>query len=114
MEIAFGVIGGLGMFLYGMNIMGTGLQKAAGQKLKRLIEVLTRNRLMAVIVGALVTMVIQSSSGTTVMTVGFLWCERGRELNTRHVQTVLANGAKRRTEDCWLMFVGNSQVPRLL
>lgn len=72
MEIAFGVIGGLGMFLYGMNIMGTGLQKAAGQKLKRLIEVLTRNRLMAVIVGALVTMVIQSSSGTTVMTVGFV------------------------------------------
>ncbi len=72
MEIAFGVIGGLGMFLYGMNIMGTGLQKAAGKKLKRLIEVLTRNRLMGVIIGALVTMVIQTSSGTTVMVVGFV------------------------------------------
>ena len=72
MEIAFGVIGGLGMFLYGMNIMGTGLQKAAGKKLKRLIEVLTRNRLMGVLIGALVTMVIQTSSGTTVMVVGFV------------------------------------------
>ena len=72
MEIAFGVIGGLGMFLYGMNIMGTGLQKAAGKKLKRLIEVLTRNRLMGVLLGAAVTMVIQTSSGTTVMVVGFV------------------------------------------
>lgn len=72
MEIAFGVIGGLGMFLYGMNIMGTGLQKAAGKKLKRLIEVLTSNRFMGVLVGALVTMVIQTSSGTTVMVVGFV------------------------------------------
>ncbi|AFS78100.1 Na/Pi-cotransporter family protein/PhoU family protein [Gottschalkia acidurici 9a] len=72
MEIAFGVIGGLGMFLYGMNIMGTGLQKAAGEKLKRLIEILTNNRFMGVLVGALVTMVIQSSSATTVMVVGFV------------------------------------------
>lgn len=72
MEIAFGVVGGLGMFLYGMNIMGTGLQKAAGDRLKKLIEVLTRNRLMAVVIGALVTVVIQSSSATTVMTVGFV------------------------------------------
>ena len=72
MEIAFGVIGGLGMFLYGMNIMGTGLQKAAGRKLKRLIEVLTSNRFMGVLVGALVTMLIQTSSGTTVMVVGFV------------------------------------------
>lgn len=72
MQIAFGVLGGLGLFLYGMNLMGTGLQKAAGEKLKRLIEVLTSNRLMGVIVGTLVTMVIQSSSATTVMVIGFV------------------------------------------
>ncbi|SDZ26518.1 phosphate:Na+ symporter [Proteiniborus ethanoligenes] len=72
MEIAFGVLGGLGLFLYGMNLMGTGLQKAAGQKLKRLIEILTSNRFMGVIVGIIVTAVIQSSSATTVMVIGFV------------------------------------------
>ncbi|WP_077369971.1 Na/Pi cotransporter family protein [Anaerosalibacter sp. Marseille-P3206] len=72
MEIAVGVLGGLGLFLYGMNLMGTGLQKAAGEKLKKLIEVLTNNRLMGVLVGALVTMIIQSSSATTVMVIGFV------------------------------------------
>lgn len=72
MEIAISLLGGLGLFLYGMNIMGTGLQKAAGEKLKKLIEVLTNNRLMGVLVGALVTMVIQSSSATTVMVIGFV------------------------------------------
>lgn len=72
MGIAVPVIGGLGLFLYGMNIMGTGLEKAAGSKLKRLIEVLTTNRFMGVIVGALVTMIVQSSSATTVMVIGFV------------------------------------------
>ncbi len=72
MDIALPVLGGLGLFLYGMNIMGTGLEKAAGEKLKRLIEILTSNRLMGVIVGTVVTMIIQSSSATTVMVVGFV------------------------------------------
>lgn len=72
MQIAFGVLGGLGLFLYGMNLMGTGLQKAAGEKLKKLIEMLTSNRLMGVIVGTVVTMVVQSSSATTVMVIGFV------------------------------------------
>jgi len=72
MDIALPVLGGLGLFLYGMNLMGTGLQKAAGEKLKKLIEILTNNRLMGVVVGALVTMVIQSSSATTVMVIGFV------------------------------------------
>ena len=72
MEIALPVLGGLGLFLYGMNLMGTGLQKAAGNKLKRLIEVLTNNRIMGVIVGAMVTMVVQSSSATAVMVIGFV------------------------------------------
>jgi phosphate:Na+ symporter len=72
MQVAFGVLGGLGLFLYGMNLMGTGLQKAAGEKLKKLIEVLTNNRFMGVIVGTIVTMVVQSSSATTVMVIGFV------------------------------------------
>lgn len=72
MDIAIGVLGGLGLFLYGMNLMGTGLQKAAGDRLKKLIEVLTNNRFMGVLVGAGVTMIIQSSSATTVMVIGFV------------------------------------------
>ncbi|MFZ5969808.1 MAG: Na/Pi cotransporter family protein [Bacillota bacterium] len=72
MEIAIGLIGGLGLFLYGMRIMGEGLEKAAGEKLKKLIEVLTNNRVMGVLVGTVVTAIIQSSSATTVMVVGFV------------------------------------------
>lgn len=72
MDIALPVLGGLGLFLYGMNLMGSGLQKAAGDKLKRLIEVLTNNRLMGVLVGTVVTMVVQSSSATSVMVIGFV------------------------------------------
>lgn len=72
MKIAFGLIGGLGLFLYGMRVMGDGLEKAAGNKLKKLIEILTNNRVMGVIVGTIVTAIIQSSSATTVMVVGFV------------------------------------------
>ncbi len=72
MSIAIGVIGGLGLFLYGMNLMGSALQRSAGSKLKRLVEILTRNRFIGVLVGIVVTMVIQSSSATTVMVVGFV------------------------------------------
>lgn len=72
MSVAIGVLGGLGLFLFGMQMMGAGLQKAAGKKLERIIEVLTTNRFMGVFVGMLVTGVIQSSSATTVMVVGFV------------------------------------------
>ena len=72
MDIAISLIGGLGMFLYGMNVMGDGLQKAAGEKLKKIIEMLTTNKIMGVLVGTLVTAIIQSSSATTVMTIGFV------------------------------------------
>ena len=71
-EIFFGLLGGLGLFLYGMNIMSTGLQKTAGDNLKSIIGLLTTNRLMAVIVGTVVTAIIQSSSASTVMVVGFV------------------------------------------
>ena len=68
----FGTIGGLGLFLFGMGLMSDGLKKAAGQKLKSLLEVLTKRRVIAVMTGALVTALIQSSSATTVMTVGLV------------------------------------------
>lgn len=68
----FQFMGGLGMFLYGMHIMADGLQKTAGGKMKKLLGFLTNNRLMAVLVGALITAIIQSSGATTVMVVGFV------------------------------------------
>lgn len=72
MEITFGVLGGLGLFLYGMHVMSSGLQKVAGSKLKDIISMLTANRVMGVAVGAVVTAIVQSSSATTVMVVGFV------------------------------------------
>ncbi len=72
MDIAINLIGGLGLFLFGMSYMGDGLQKTAGSKMKDILAALTKNKLMGVLVGALVTGVIQSSSATTVMVVGFV------------------------------------------
>ena len=66
------VAGGLGLFLFGMKLMGEGLENAAGDKLKSILEKVTKNPISAVLVGAFVTMVIQSSSATTVMVVGFV------------------------------------------
>ena len=68
----FKFVGGLGLFLYGMHIMADGLQKSAGDRVKRLMGFLTRNRLVAILVGAGITAIIQSSSATTVMVVGFV------------------------------------------
>lgn len=68
----FSFVGGLGMFLYGMNIMADGLQKSAGGRMQKLMSFLTKNRLMAILVGAGITAIIQSSSATTVMVVGFV------------------------------------------
>lgn len=66
------LIGGLALFLYGMNVMGAGLEKMSGGKLERILENLTSNPIKAVLLGAGVTAVIQSSSATTVMVVGFV------------------------------------------
>ena len=66
------LLGGLGLFIYGMKIMGDGLENAAGDGLKSILEKVTKNPIIAVIVGAIVTAVIQSSSATTVMVVGFV------------------------------------------
>ena len=72
LELVFVFAGGLGMFLYGMNMMGDGLQKSAGNKMKKLLGFLTNNRLVAILVGTVVTSIVQSSSATTVMVVGFV------------------------------------------
>ena len=69
------LLGGLGLFLFGMKYMGEGLELAAGPKMKDLLEKLTRNRVMGFLLGALVTVVIQSSSATTVMVMGFINAE---------------------------------------
>ena len=68
----FGFIGGLGLFLYGMNTMADGMQKSAGSRMSQFLGMLTNNRFMAVILGALITAIIQSSGATTVMVVGFV------------------------------------------
>lgn len=72
LDVGLSFIGGLGLFLFGMSFMGEGLQKAAGPKMKKLLSVLTSNRFLGVLVGAGVTALIQSSSATTVMVVGFV------------------------------------------
>ena len=65
-EELFLFAGGLGMLIYGMQLMSQGLENAAGNRMKSLLEALTRNKLMGVVLGALITAVIQSSSATTV------------------------------------------------
>jgi len=70
--MAFSTVGGLGLFLFGMGYMSDALKKAAGRKLKKLLESLTRNRIVAVLMGAGVTGLIQSSAATTVMCIGFV------------------------------------------
>ena len=71
-KVIFGLIGGLALFLYGMNSMSDALQKAAGERMKKILGFLTRNPVMGVLAGALVTAVLQSSSATTVMVIGFV------------------------------------------
>ncbi|HMM59833.1 MAG TPA: Na/Pi symporter, partial [Candidatus Rifleibacterium sp.] len=72
MYLMFGLFGGLGMFLFGMNLGADGLQKIAGKKMKEILGTFTNNRYMGVLTGILVTAVTQSSSATTVMLVGFV------------------------------------------
>ena len=72
MSIVISLLGGLGLFLFGMKLMSEGLEKAAGAKMRKILEAMTKNRFVGVIVGALFTAVIQSSSATTVMVVSFV------------------------------------------
>ena len=72
METIFGLLGGLALFLFGMNLMSESLQKAAGEKMKSILGLLTKNPVLGVLAGALTTAVLQSSSATTVMVIGFV------------------------------------------
>ena len=72
LQIAFGLLGGLAIFIYGMNMMSECLQKAAGEKMKSILALLTKNPLLGVLAGAVTTAVLQSSSATTVMAIGFV------------------------------------------
>lgn len=72
LQIIFGLLGGLAVFIYGMNMMSECLQKAAGERMKNILSMLTRNPVMGALAGALVTAVLQSSSATTVMAIGFV------------------------------------------
>lgn len=72
LEILMKVVGGLGLFLYGMDNMSSGMQKIAGKRLKKILTVLTTNRFLAIGVGLFVTMLVQSSSVSTVMAIGFV------------------------------------------
>lgn len=102
-EMLFMFIGGLGMFLYGMNVMADGLQKSAGGKMKQLLGVLTSHRLLGVLVGALVTAVIQSSSATTVMVVGFV---NAGLLNLTQAVGVIMGANIGTTVTAWLVSMG--------
>ena len=72
MRTVFGLLGGLAVFIYGMNMMSEGLQKVAGEKMKYVLGILTKNPIVGVLAGALTTAVLQSSSATTVMVIGFV------------------------------------------
>ncbi len=72
MELIVNLLGGLGLFLFGMKFMSEGLQKAAGARLRSILEAMTKNKIIAVLFGALFTAIIQSSGATTVMVVTFV------------------------------------------
>lgn len=72
LKIFFGLIGGLALFLYGMNGMSSSLQKVAGERMKKILAMLTKNPVLGAIAGCIVTAVLQSSSATTVMVIGFV------------------------------------------
>ena len=71
-SVFLGLMGGLALFLYGMQMTSTGLEAAAGDRMKSILERLTSNRFMGILIGVGITALIQSSSATTVMVVGFV------------------------------------------
>ena len=95
--------GGLGMFIYGMQIMAQGLEHAAGTRMKSLLEALTRNKLAGVLLGAVITAVIQSSSATTVMVVGFVNAEI---MNLTQAMSVIMGANIGTTATGWLVSAG--------
>ena len=86
LSLILGLLGGLALFLYGMQMMSDGLEKAAGDRLKSILEKLTSNRFLGVLVGAVITAIIQSSSATTVMVIGFV---NARLMNLRQAVWII-------------------------
>ena len=85
-QLAITVLGGLAIFVYGMGLMSEGLTQIAGARLKAVLGYITRNRFMAILAGAGITAIIQSSSATTVMTVGFTGLTPGEHRSSRCLQ----------------------------
>lgn len=102
-EELFLFAGGLGMFIYGMQLMSQGLENAAGNKMKSLLEALTRNKLMGVLLGAVITAVIQSSSATTVMVVGFV---NAGIMNLAQAMGVIMGANIGTTMTAWIVSMG--------
>ena len=99
-EIIIPFIGGLALFIYGMNIMAQGLQNAAGSKMKSILAALTQNKFMGIALGALVTAIVQSSSATTVMVVGFV---NAGLMNLAQAMTVIMGANIGTTATGWLV-----------
>ena len=97
-QIAFGLLGGLAIFIYGMNMMSECLQKAAGEKMRSILALLTKNPVMGVLAGALTTAVLQSSSATTVMAVSYTHLERWQK---RMVRLSILPSERKRTIRYW-------------
>ena len=102
LHMIFGALGGLGLFLYGMMQMSGGLKKVAGKKLKNILESMTRNRIFGCLVGAGTTALIQSSSATTVMVVGFV---NAGLLSLRQAISVIIGSNVGTTATAWLVSV---------
>lgn len=103
-QIALAFLGGFGLFMFGMDYMGEGLQKAAGSKMKNLLSVLTSNPFLGVLVGAGVTAIIQSSSATTVMVVGFV---NAGLMSLRQAVGVIMGANIGTTVTAWLVSLGD-------
>ncbi len=103
-QTALTFLGGFGLFLFGMEYMGDGLQKAAGNKMKNLLGILTSNRLLGVLVGAGITALIQSSSATTVMVVGFV---NAGLMSLRQAVGVIMGANIGTTVTAWIVALGS-------
>ncbi len=101
-NIIFGAVGGLGFFLFGMGLLSEGIKAVAGNRMKDFLGALTRKRLMAVLLGALATMLVQSSSATTVMTVGFV---NAGLLTLRQALCVILGANVGTTVTAWLVSI---------
>ena len=110
-SIIIPIVGGLGMFIYGMQIMAQGLENAAGNRMKSLLEALTKNKFFGVLLGAFITAVIQSSSATTVMVVGFV---NAGIMNLQQAMGVIMGANIGTTATSWILSLSGLESDSLL